>query len=172
MKCLIRCDREWKSRAWLAWLVFGDRVTMLGRFADAISSRKRAPERPTCYPESMVLITSSCSFLTEVIPSSPQVLLNRCPEVDPNVCQKYAPLRRCVAGQIYDSCPIDFLSEIGVRFLSHPPGGQQSAARFAAAKVAAIVLDGLFKGRFETQRRDFWHTLESAAVSNSQPWNP
>lgn len=43
MKCLIRRDRESKSRAWLAGLVFGDRIVMLGRLAGAMSSRKRDP---------------------------------------------------------------------------------------------------------------------------------
>ncbi|GAQ84916.1 hypothetical protein KFL_002120100 [Klebsormidium nitens] len=93
-----------------------------------------------------------------------QVLLDQCPEVDPEACQKYRPLQSCIVGQIYDSSPIDFVSKIGVRFLSHPPGGQQSTARFLAAKGTAIVLDGLFKGHFEADRRDFWQTLERAAV--------
>lgn len=96
-----------------------------------------------------------------------QVLLGQCPELDPEACQKYRPLQTCVVGQIFDSSPIDFVSEIGVRFLSHPPGGQQSTARFLAAKSTAVILDGLFKGRFEADRRDFWQTLERAAVRPS-----
>ncbi|KAG5018349.1 hypothetical protein HKD37_06G014842 [Glycine soja] len=76
----------------------------------------------------------------------------------------YQIVRDCISGYIYDSSPVDFTSDLGVRFLlqpsvlkvSHPP-------RFASwiANGIASGLDSLFLSRFESQRAEYWWTLYS-----------
>eukprot|EP00897_Mesotaenium_endlicherianum_P004920 jgi/Mesen1/4456/ME000227S03473 len=85
--------------------------------------------------------------------------LENCPE-------KYAVLRRSFAGLALDSCPIDFVSAIGVKFLSDPPGrvGQPSWLRHAAATAAVPVLDFFFLSAFEAQRAQFWSALTAWAL--------
>ncbi|OIV96358.1 hypothetical protein TanjilG_09785 [Lupinus angustifolius] len=78
--------------------------------------------------------------------------------------EDYQLVRDCISGYIYDSSPVDFTSDLGVRFLlnptvtkiSHPP-------RFATwvANGLASGLDSLFLGRFESQRAEYWQTLYS-----------
>ncbi|KAL1309572.1 hypothetical protein HN51_052267 [Arachis hypogaea] len=76
----------------------------------------------------------------------------------------YRLVKDCISGYIYDSSPVDFTSDLGVRFLlqptvlkvSHPP-------RFAlwVANSIASGLDSLFLSRFEAQRAEYWRTLYS-----------
>ena len=58
---------------------------------------------------------------------------------------KYALLARCLCGEAYDSGPVDFLSERGVRFLA-PPGSARWRA--ATASAAAVLLDAALTSRF------------------------
>lgn len=78
---------------------------------------------------------------------------------------EYRLVRDCVAGHIYDSCPTDFTSDMGTRFLlkptvlkvPHPP----RLVSWIANGIASS-LDALFLNRFESQRAEYWQTLYSS----------
>lgn len=70
----------------------------------------------------------------------------------------HAPLRACLAGEAYDSAPVDFLSARGVAFLA-PPGSP--AWRRSLAAAAAVALDAVALSHFERQRRRYWAALEA-----------
>ena len=75
-------------------------------------------------------------------------------------------MRNCIAGQIYDSGPVDF--DVGTQFLQNPVIGmssQPSMMRSLMAKALASGMDTLFPSRIEAQRAEYWHTLYSSAVS-------
>jgi hypothetical protein len=78
-------------------------------------------------------------------------------------------VRNCICGQIYDSSPVDFVSDVGTQFLQKPAVGNSSQStilRSWMAKVLASGMDTLFPSRIEAQRAEYWHTLYSAAVSS------
>lgn len=77
----------------------------------------------------------------------------------------YQLVRSCICGQIYDSSPIDFTSDVGTRFMLHPSVLKIShAPRVISwlAKGVASGLDTLFINRFEAERADYWQTLYSS----------
>lgn len=79
----------------------------------------------------------------------------------------YQLVRDCISGYIYDSSPVDFTSDLGVRFVLHPSVLKVShPPRFASwiANGIASGLDSLFLNRFESQRADYWRTLYSTTV--------
>ena len=82
----------------------------------------------------------------------------------PAAAHKYALLASCLCGESYDSGPVDFLSERGVRFLA-PPGS--SSARLAAASLGARALDAALSSRFALQRTAFWAALEAGAAPSA-----
>ncbi|XP_020218903.1 uncharacterized protein LOC109802101 [Cajanus cajan] len=76
----------------------------------------------------------------------------------------YQLVRDCISGYIYDSSPVDFTSDLGVRFLLHPTVLKVShPPRFASwvANGIASGLDSLFLSRFESHRAEYWQTLYS-----------
>ncbi|XP_028802942.1 uncharacterized protein LOC114758088 [Neltuma alba] len=76
----------------------------------------------------------------------------------------YQLVRDSICGYIYDSTPVDFTSDLGVRFLLHPSVLKMShPPRFASwiANSIASGLDALFLSRFESQRAEYWQTLYS-----------
>lgn len=76
----------------------------------------------------------------------------------------YQLVKDCISGYIYDSCPVDFTSDLGVRFVLHPSVLKVShPPRFASwiANGIASGLDSLFLNRFESQRAEYWRTLYS-----------
>lgn len=82
--------------------------------------------------------------------------------------EDYQLVRDCISGYIYDSSPVDFTSDLGVRFLLHPTVLKVShPPRFASwiANGIASGLDSLFLSRFESQRAEYWRTLYSTTVS-------
>ncbi|KAM0852497.1 hypothetical protein ACQ4PT_051716 [Festuca glaucescens] len=75
-------------------------------------------------------------------------------------------VRNCISGQIYDSGPVDFMSDVGTQFLQNPVIGkssQPSMIRSLMAKALASGMDTLFPSRIEAQRAEYWHTLYSSA---------
>ncbi|KAG1334642.1 hypothetical protein COCNU_03G007610 [Cocos nucifera] len=79
---------------------------------------------------------------------------------------EYQLVRDFVCGQIYDSSPVDFTSDLGTRFVLHPSILKMShPPRVVSwmAKALASGLDTLFINRFEAQRADYWQTLYSSA---------
>jgi farnesol dehydrogenase len=81
----------------------------------------------------------------------------------------YQLVKDCISGYIYDSSPVDFTSDMGVRFILHPSVSKVShPPRFASwiANGIASGLDSLFLNRFESQRAEYWRTLYSTTVSN------
>lgn len=76
----------------------------------------------------------------------------------------YQLVRDCISGYIYDSSPVDFTSDLGVRFLLNPSILKVSRPpRFALwiANGIASGLDSLFLTRFESHRAEYWRTLYS-----------
>lgn len=81
--------------------------------------------------------------------------------------EKFQAVRACVTGQIYDSSPADFVSEIGVKFLSSPvvwKSQKPSIVISLGTKTAASILDPLFSSQFEQQRVEYWLALEQSVV--------
>ncbi|EOA13788.1 hypothetical protein CARUB_v10026883mg [Capsella rubella] len=73
-------------------------------------------------------------------------------------------VRNCISGFIYDSCPVDFTSDLGARLAVHPTTLKMSnpPKPFVwAANGIASSLDYVFLNRFESQRAEFWQTLYS-----------
>lgn len=93
-----------------------------------------------------------------------QLLDGRC-EGDATM-KDYRLVRNCISGQIYDSGPVDFVSDVGTQFLQNPVIGtssQPSMLRSLMAKALASGMDTLFPSRIEAQRAEYWHTLYSSA---------
>nr|CAB3492016.1 unnamed protein product [Digitaria exilis] len=79
---------------------------------------------------------------------------------------EYQLVRDCLCGQIYDSSPVDFVSDLGTRFLLDPSVLKMSEPPRVLswmAKGVASGLDALFINKFEEQRKDYWETLYSSA---------
>ncbi|KAI4336962.1 hypothetical protein L6164_015427 [Bauhinia variegata] len=79
--------------------------------------------------------------------------------------EDYQLVRNCISGYIYDSSPVDFTSDLGVRFLLHPSVLKMSQPpRFALwlANGISSGLDAIFLSRFESQRAEYWQTLYSS----------
>ena len=80
---------------------------------------------------------------------------------------EYQLVKDCLCGQIYDSSPVDFTSDLGTRFLLHPSVLKRPhPPRVVSwmAKALASGLDTLFISRFEAERADYWQTLYSSVV--------
>ncbi|GMI78784.1 hypothetical protein like AT2G15695 [Hibiscus trionum] len=74
-------------------------------------------------------------------------------------------IRNCVSGQIYDSSPVDFASDLNAQFALHPsirkmPGPSKLVSWIA--KGVASGLDGLYLTGLESQRAEYWQTLYSS----------
>ncbi|XP_072991186.1 uncharacterized protein [Typha latifolia] len=79
---------------------------------------------------------------------------------------EYQLVRDCLCGQIYDSGPVDFTSDLATQFLVHPSGlklSQPPRVLSWMVKGFASGLDTLFIDRFESQRVEYWQTLYSSA---------
>ncbi|KAF3781109.1 hypothetical protein EJ110_NYTH37640 [Nymphaea thermarum] len=75
---------------------------------------------------------------------------------------EYQLVRDCICGQIYDSTPVDFTSDVGTKFALHPSILKMSSPpRLVswAAKALSSSLDALFLTRHEAQRAEYWQTL-------------
>ncbi|KAG8368345.1 hypothetical protein BUALT_Bualt15G0035900 [Buddleja alternifolia] len=71
----------------------------------------------------------------------------------------------CISGQIYDSDPIEFTTDLGARFALNRsilkiPGSSKLISLFA--KGVTSSLDALFITRFASQRAEYWQTLYSS----------
>ncbi|OVA15790.1 Protein of unknown function DUF829 [Macleaya cordata] len=99
-----------------------------------------------------------------------QIIEGKC-EAQNNL-DDYRLVRDCISGQIYDSSPVDFTSDIGTKFVLHPSVLKMSRPpRFMSwiANGIASGLDTLFLNRFESERADYWQTLYSS-VSMGAPF--
>lgn len=79
---------------------------------------------------------------------------------------EYQEVRDCICGQVYDSTPADFTSDLGTRFVLHPSVLKMSRPPRVLSWMArgfAYGLDTLFLSRFEAQRAEYWQTLYSSA---------
>lgn len=77
----------------------------------------------------------------------------------------YQLVRECLCGQMYDSSPVDFVSDLGTRFLLHPNVLKMSEPPRVLSwmtKGIASGLDTLFINKFEAQRKEYWETLYSS----------
>jgi len=92
----------------------------------------------------------------------------------------YPLVRKCLAGQLFDSSPVNFASQTGVKLLSsgsqrsdsgsHPEPAPRSiltttgsAVRNSAVQLAAGTMDFFLFEHFDRRRRDMWKTLEEKA---------
>lgn len=81
---------------------------------------------------------------------------------------EYRLVRDFVSGHIFDSSPVDFVSDIGNRFALHQAGLKPSRPPLLASWITSGIsstLDALFLSRFESQRAEYWQTLYSTVVS-------
>lgn len=77
-------------------------------------------------------------------------------------------MRDCLSGFIFDSTPVDFTSDLGIRFILHPTVLKMSRPPPLTSWLANAIassLDCLFLSRFEAQRAEYWQTLFSTVVS-------
>ncbi|KAL6521951.1 hypothetical protein OROMI_031828 [Orobanche minor] len=99
-----------------------------------------------------------------------QIIEGKCEEQ--HDLDDYQLVRNCVSGYIFDSTPVDFVSDLGTRFVLHPSVLQTSQPPVLATWIAKGIsssLDALFLSRFETQRAEYWQTLYST-VSMGAPY--
>ncbi|KAJ8772882.1 hypothetical protein K2173_028059 [Erythroxylum novogranatense] len=74
-------------------------------------------------------------------------------------------VRDCLAGFIFDSSPVDFISDLGRRFAVHPSvTGVSNPPRIFSwiANGISNSLDAMFLSKFESQRAEYWQTLYSS----------
>jgi hypothetical protein len=77
-------------------------------------------------------------------------------------------VRTCLSGHVYDSGPLDFTSDLNVKFALHPTIRRMSGPSRLVSWVAKGIssgLDGLYLTRFESQRSEYWQALYSSVVS-------
>ncbi|KAL8540344.1 hypothetical protein ACS0TY_001812 [Phlomoides rotata] len=91
-------------------------------------------------------------------------IIEGCSEVELNM-EDSRLIRSCISGQIYDSDPIEFTTDLGARFALHPsilkmPGTSKLISLFAKGFTSS--LDALFLTRFGSQRSEYWQTLYSS----------
>ncbi|XP_075518834.1 uncharacterized protein LOC142552850 isoform X2 [Primulina tabacum] len=81
-------------------------------------------------------------------------------------------VKDCLSGNIFDSTPVDFTSDLGTRFVLHPSVLKMSHPPRLVTSIANCIsssLDALFLSRFESQRAEYWQTLYST-VSMGAPY--
>lgn len=99
-----------------------------------------------------------------------QIIEGKCEEQ--NSLDNFRLVKDCVTGLIFDSSPVDFVSDLGYRFALHPSVIKMSRPPRVASWIAKGIsssLDALFLSRFESQRADYWQTLY-ATVSLGAPY--
>ena len=88
-------------------------------------------------------------------------------------------LRSCLSAAVFDSSPVDFTAQLGVRFLSQPqaPASGSDAGtalggtlRLAAVRLGAALLTATVHAEFERQRAAQWQALVALAVSDGDAW--
>ncbi|KAI3912180.1 hypothetical protein MKW92_005367 [Papaver armeniacum] len=98
-----------------------------------------------------------------------QIIDGKCAQ---NNLDDYQLVRNCISGQIYDSCPVDFTSDVGTKFVLHPTVLKMSHPPRIMSWIANVIasgLDTLFVNRFEAERADYWQTLY-ASVNMEAPF--
>lgn len=78
---------------------------------------------------------------------------------------------RSLSGLIFDSSPVDFVSHLGAKFVSHQvltlqPGRPIGIVAWVAYAVGRGV-DIIFSGQLGPQRIDLWQALYSSVVCHS-----
>ncbi|KAG6382868.1 hypothetical protein SASPL_157411 [Salvia splendens] len=91
-------------------------------------------------------------------------IIEGCSEVELNMEDRRL-VASCISGQIYDSDPIDFTTDLGARFALHRsvlkvPGAAKLASFLA--KGVTLSLDALFLTRFGSQQAEYLQTLYSS----------
>ncbi|XP_057794524.1 uncharacterized protein LOC131010860 [Salvia miltiorrhiza] len=81
-------------------------------------------------------------------------------------------VRDSISGYIFDSCPVDFVSDLGKRFILHQTGFKISRPPLVASWITSGIsstMEALFLSRLESQRAEYWQTLYST-VSFRAPY--
>lgn len=91
-----------------------------------------------------------------------QILRGNCDGVDIDA-GRFEAVKKSLAGLMFDSSPVDFVSDLGAKFVSHQvlafqPGKPLALISWAAYAVGK-ALDVIFAGHLQPQRIDLWHTL-------------
>ncbi|KAL2613597.1 hypothetical protein R1flu_025289 [Riccia fluitans] len=95
-----------------------------------------------------------------------QVFQGTCDGVDCTLA-KYKLVKDCFTGQIHDSSPADFVSEIGARVVRSPAvvGGQKRLQLLTTtARAIGKTLDFFFQKRFQAQDLAMWTALHKSGV--------
>eukprot|EP00798_Chlamydomonas_sp_ICE-L_P003858 gene3858-13921_t len=99
----------------------------------------------------------------------------------PTIASLQFPLvSKCFAGQIFDSGPVDFTSEAGVRLISPPPDSNEAVVTSYGRKLADLVkhqagllaagtLDFFLLEIFDKQKSEMWHVLQTSGAQTAMP---
>ncbi|EPS64116.1 hypothetical protein M569_10666, partial [Genlisea aurea] len=85
---------------------------------------------------------------------------------------EYKLVKDCLSGHIFDSSPVDFISDLGTRVALHPTVIGMRSPPLPVTWIArgmSYCLDGFFLSRFESQRAEYWQTLYST-ISLKAPY--
>lgn len=77
---------------------------------------------------------------------------------------EYQLVSDCISGQIFDSTPVDFTSDLGTKFVLHPTVLKRSRPPFIASWIAhslKYTADKFFLYKMESLRAEYWQTLYS-----------
>ncbi|KAL9250487.1 hypothetical protein AKJ16_DCAP07548 [Drosera capensis] len=96
-----------------------------------------------------------------------QIIDSRCPGGE---TLDYRLVRDCIAGFIYDSCPVDFTPDLGTPFVLSvlPTSCPPRLVKWVSDGFFA-GMDALFCSSFESMRAEYWQTLYSS-VSMRVPY--
>lgn len=94
-----------------------------------------------------------------------QIMLGTCSEVQVEE-GRFAVVRKSFSGLIFDSSPVDFVSHLGAKFVSHQvlavqPGKPIGIVSWVAYAVGRGI-DVIFSGQLGPQRIDLWQALYSS----------
>ncbi|CAD7696306.1 unnamed protein product, partial [Ostreobium quekettii] len=78
--------------------------------------------------------------------------------------ERFREVRDCMAGEVYDSGPVDFTSKQGVMALSSQKGGLMAWLVNSGVETVACTMDFFLVEWLEADRRRYWDTLRSSLV--------
>eukprot|EP00250_Pteridium_aquilinum_P006165 c16137_g1_i1 orf=688-1866(-) len=95
-----------------------------------------------------------------------QILMGKCSEVSVDEEERFAVVMRSLSGLIFDSSPVDFVTHLGAKFVSHQvltlqPGRPIGFISWVAYAVGRGV-DVVFSRQLGPQRIDLWQALYSS----------
>ncbi|KAL6536969.1 hypothetical protein OROMI_025503 [Orobanche minor] len=119
-----------------------------------------------------------CPIIFASFSGGPKACMYKVIQIIEGKCEEKINLDECrlvrdsVSVYIFDSCPVDFVSDIRNRFVLHQTGLKISRPPLVMSWITSGIsstLDTFFLSRFESQRADYWQTLYST-ISSRAPY--